>query len=300
MKSIARTKKAPVVIYHKNCADGFASAWVMRRFYQLVDKGPRPEYFGATHGDLPPLELCLNAVVWLVDFCYKKDDMDDLVAVADKVIVLDHHKTAKDTLDRMVYVKLEDRFDFHTLDDGWQLGVCFDLERSGAGITWDFMFPRDQRPALISRIEDRDLWKFELPGTKEIQATVFSHPYEFEEWDLLFNEKLQALYDEGVGILRKQKKDIKEMIDAAVQRMEIGGHDVPVLNVPYMWGSDACHILAEGEPFAAYYWDSDGYRNFGLRSREQGLDVSKIAEQYGGGGHKHSAGFRVAMTQVAP
>jgi len=301
MKAIARTKKQPVVIYHKNCADGFGAAWAMRRYYLLVDNGPNPIFWAAGHGDSPPLEAAKDAVVFLVDYCYRKYDMQDLIAVADRVVVLDHHKTAKETLDELEHIEVGDKFDFLTVEDEkWELAVCFDLERSGAGITWDFMFPRDIRPALITRIEDRDLWKFEWPGTKEIQAAVFSHPYEFAEWDLLMNEKLQALYDEGVGILRKQRKSILEMIQAATQRMEIGGHDVPVINVPYMWGSDACEILSEGEPFAAYYWDSDGWRNFGLRSREQGLDVSEIAKQYGGGGHEHASGFRVPHVTKGP
>jgi nanoRNase/pAp phosphatase (c-di-AMP/oligoRNAs hydrolase) len=32
---------------------------------------------------------------------------------------------------------------------------------------------------------------------------------------------------------------------------------------------------------------------FSLRSTEEGLDVSEIAKLYGGGGHKHAAGFKV-------
>ena len=32
---------------------------------------------------------------------------------------------------------------------------------------------------------------------------------------------------------------------------------------------------------------------FSLRSEEGGLDVSEIAKKFGGGGHKHSAGFKV-------
>jgi uncharacterized protein len=47
------------------------------------------------------------------------------------------------------------------------------------------------------------------------------------------------------------------------------------------------------EPFAACYWDVPNGQVFSLRSCENGVDVSEIAKQFGGGGHKHAAGFTV-------
>jgi hypothetical protein len=40
-------------------------------------------------------------------------------------------------------------------------------------------------------------------------------------------------------------------------------------------------------------------RTFGLRSAEDGMDVSEIAKKYGGGGHKHAAGFSVKFSRSA-
>lgn len=68
---------------------------------------------------------------------------------------------------------------------------------------------------------------------------------------------------------------------------------VPVACLPYTLSSDAGHMMAKGEPFAACYWDTPEGRCFSLRSAEDGMDVSEIAKDYGGGGHKHAAGFRV-------
>ena len=52
--------------------------------------------------------------------------------------------------------------------------------------------------------------------------------------------------------------------------------------------------MAEGEPFAACYWDTPEGRVFSLRSSSDGVDVSEIAKQFGGGGHKNAAGFKIA------
>ena len=76
--------------------------------------------------------------------------------------------------------------------------------------------------------------------------------------------------------------------------MSIGGHDVPVASLPYTLVSDAAHLMAQGELFAACYWDTAAGRNFGLRAADDGLDVSEIAKLYGGGGHAKAAGFKVA------
>jgi hypothetical protein len=137
---------------------------------------------------------------------------------------------------------------------------------------------------------------------------LFSYPYEFEAWAPFFDtnndlaEVCADLYREGEAILRKHNKDIAEFTEAAVSVMEIGGSIVPVLNCPYMWGSDACHKLCEENkhhPFTAYYWIGSEFVTFGMRSIEGGADVSKIAQLYGGGGHKHAAGFRVHLSRFS-
>jgi nanoRNase/pAp phosphatase (c-di-AMP/oligoRNAs hydrolase) len=52
--------------------------------------------------------------------------------------------------------------------------------------------------------------------------------------------------------------------------------------------------MAQGQPFAACYWDTEEGRVFGLRAADDGVDVSEIAKEYGGGGHAKAAGFTVS------
>jgi nanoRNase/pAp phosphatase (c-di-AMP/oligoRNAs hydrolase) len=60
-----------------------------------------------------------------------------------------------------------------------------------------------------------------------------------------------------------------------------------------MYASDAGNILSEGRAFAATYYDTDKSRVFSLRSSKGGVDVGEVAKLFGGGGHKHAAGFSV-------
>lgn len=261
----------PLCIYHGNCADGFGAAWAVRKFFG----DGNVDFHAGVYQDAPP--DVTGRDVYLVDFSYKRPVLETMAASASKVTVLDHHKTAE--------------ADLTPFPDG-VMGE-FDMDRSGAMIAWDWFHPGQEPPQLLRHIQDRDLWRFNLEGTREIQAALFSYPYDFTVWDELMQWDVATLHAEGVAIERKHFKDIDELLDVTMRHMEIGGHRVPVANLPYTLTSDAGHKMAEGNAFAACYWDTPDGRVFSLRSTNGGLDVSEIARQYGGGGHAAASGFRV-------
>jgi oligoribonuclease NrnB/cAMP/cGMP phosphodiesterase (DHH superfamily) len=98
---------------------------------------------------------------------------------------------------------------------------------------------------------------------------------------------------DGAVLERKHHKDVAELVATCARRMVIAGHDVPAASIPYTMASDAGAILAQGEHFAACYYDTAHTREFSLRSHATGVDVSVVAGLYGGGGHARAAGFRV-------
>jgi len=273
-------------IYHANCADGFGAAWVVRKAL-----GPDVEFHAAHYGEPAPDVTGKNVII--VDFSYK---YDVLVALADKaasVLVIDHHKTAMADLADVPPAELH--YDAHKKNSTGKLHALFDMNRSGAGLAWDFFFPEQPRPPLINHIEDRDLWLFKLEGTREIMADLFSYPQDFPTWDRLFADEINWIRLDGVAINRQHQKTVADLVRTTKRRMLIGGHDVPVANLPFMFASDAGALMAEGELFAASYFDTPEGRTFSLRSTDAGMDVSEIAKQYGGGGHRNAAGFRVAL-----
>jgi len=165
-------------------------------------------------------------------------------------------------------------------------------------LTWEHFFPGETPPPLLLHIEDRDLWRFALQNTRQIQANVFSFPYDFQVWDTLMAAAPATLAAEGEAIERKHFKDIRELLGVTTREMVIGGHRVPVANLPYTMSSDAGHEMAKGKPFAACYWDTPKGRVFSLRSSDDGADVSEVAKQYGGGGHRNASGFTVSFAQA--
>lgn len=260
-------------IYHGNCADGFGAAWAVRKALGEIDFYP-----GKYHE--PPPDVAGKDVV-MVDFSYKRPVLLEMAEKANSILILDHHKTAAEDL----------------VDLPENVTAKFDIGHSGAMLAWEHFFPGQEPPLLLLHIEDRDLWRFALQNTRQIQASVFSYPYDFQVWDTLMAMAPDMLAAEGEAIDRKHFKDIRELLGVTTREMMIGGHRVPVANLPYTMSSDAGHELAKGRPFAACYWDTPGGRVFSLRSTNEGEDVSAVAKQYGGGGHRNASGFTVSFGQ---
>lgn len=281
--------KSTIVIYHGNCADGFGAAWAVWKALGTDNIDYYPGVYGETPPDVDGKEVIM------VDFSYKRDVICEMANKSEKILILDHHKSAEAEL----------------VDLPKNVTVEFDMERSGAVMAWNW-FHSDPAPKLLQHVQNRDLWKFELAFTREIQAAVFSYPYDFYTWNMLartFDKHGNTrLIDEGMAIERKHHKDVAELVDVCRRPMTIGGHSVPVCSLPYTMASDAGSKMCEEslnnphpdllnggvwvDQFAACYWDTDKHRVFSLRSRGE-FDVSEIAQQYGGGGHKNAAGFRV-------
>lgn len=263
----------PICIYHGNCADGFGAAWVFKRY-----SGQEFDFYPGVYQDAPP--DVAGRGVYLVDFSYKRAVVEQMLEQANRVTLIDHHKTALDDLKPLIESNV---IESHV-----------SLNHSGAVLAWEWIHGDTlNMPQLLRHIEDRDLWRFTLERTREIQANVFSYPYDFEVWDELMKSDPQKLADEGAAIERKHFKDIAELVKVVTREFTIGGYPVPVANLPYTLTSDAGHALAKGKPFAGCYWDTPDGRVFSLRSTDEGLDVSEIAKQYGGGGHRNASGFRV-------
>lgn len=277
----------PLVIYHGHCDDGFGAAYAVWKAL-----GGNADYFAGTYGDDPP--ECADRDILLVDFSYKRTALEELAKDALTVTIIDHHKTAEEDL--RGFVGSDMHADAHEFAAACAFhGVLpiraeFDMHRSGAMMTWEHFHGRGTAPDLIRYIQDRDLWRKQLPNVDEFTIALRSYPQDFAVWDTL---AVPQLITEGRTILRYYRQKIDE-----TKRHQflgtIGGFTVPVCNAPYFMASEIAGELAEGERFAACWYEDGTWRNFSLRSRgAEAIDVSEIAKLYGGGGHKNAAGFRV-------
>lgn len=287
------TKK--LCIYHGNCDDGFAAAWAVRD--ALSDQ---VEIVAGQYGRDPP-DVTGRDVI-LVDFSYKRPVLVAMAQMARSILVLDHHKTAREDLEGLGYIAHDYGSFVPTDDPTARIGVVFDMERSGAGIAWDFFHPGSGRPAFINYIEDRDLWRKSLPGSDEFTIALRSYPQEFELWDKLVAAGPGPLIEEGKSIQRYYRLRVEELKRGAyLATMTFDGGlagsiEAPCMatNAPYFAASEVAGELAAmpGAAFGLCYFEgSNGEFLYSLRSRGD-FDVSEVAKSYGGGGHKNASGFK--------
>lgn len=262
------------VLYHSNCYDGFGAAYAAWKKF-----GKNAKYIPVSYGNPVP-DMMDAEEIYIVDFSY---DEQTILRLAEKcqVTVLDHHKTAEENL-RPLLGRENPK-------------VIFDMNRSGALITWEYFFANEFGHApvnpLIMHISDRDLWTYKIPGSREVHAALVSLPFDFALWDTLDTKKLII---EGEACLRFQS----QLVDNIVKKSFMGridAHEVPMVNTSSSWSEVGEALLAKypDAPFAASFTVFGGMIMWSLRSKGE-FDVSAIARKFGGGGHKNAAGFQGA------
>ena len=255
-----------VVIYHANCNDGFGAAYSA---WKLL--GSRCEYVACSHGDPPP--DVKGKRVAILDFSFDNATTKSMIVDAEALIVIDHHKSAV--------------VELHDISN-----TIFDMKKSGAMLAWNFFHPGKEPPKFIQYIQDRDLWKWELPYSKEFSAAFDMVPWEFDEYEKFEDD---SVFDDAVKrgsyILAYSKTVIKKVCEKASKR-NFEKYEVLVVNSSH-WMSEIGSNLSKDCDFAMiwYYDHDDKHYRCSLRSFHDTVDVSEISKKFGGGGHRKAAGF---------
>ena len=268
-----------LIIYHANCWDGITAAWAALQDPYWVGA----DIYGAIHGADPPDVVGKNVLI--VDFSYRRDILVRMEEDTNNLHVYDHHKTAQADLEGL---------DFCT----------FDMDRCGAAIVWDELMG-GARPKFVDYVQDRDLWKFQLPLSKEIGAYIRSCPITIDSVDGLSDvlesqAQRAAAAASGAAILRAYDRIVEHAMEGA-RIISICGVNCAAVNFSTAGlFSEVAGQLAE-RPDAAFgaAWSqvADGGVVWSLRSRDDKTDVSAIAKQFGGGGHRNAAGFKVSFDE---
>lgn len=259
-----------IVIYHADCIDGFGAAWsAFKKF------GKQARYIPARFGDPFPKHQ-VNSEVYILDFSYSPQTLLTEAQTLKHITLIDHHVTAKKQFEN---ISLPDNVKVH-----------FEMNQSGCVLAWQHFFPEIEVPMILKHIEDRDLWRFELKGTKEITSAIYEYmPMSFGRFSHL---ELNRLFSVG----RIQVAQMNRMVQRLTKNAHpiiIGGKSGLAVNAASFFASDLGHVLAEksGGVGMVYYYDGSKKKwNFGLRSIGD-LNVGELALAFGGGGHINAAGF---------
>lgn len=270
MKSkIKKNDEKVLVLYHKNCPDGFGAAYSAWKKF-----GNKAEYVAVEPETLPE-KFPKNREIYALDISYPVTVQERLRAKNKSLVVLDHHISKK--LNTEAFPE-----------------NIFDNNHSGAVLAWKYFRPKKKIPKLLLHIEDIDLWKWRFLRTREIISALEFLEFDFEEWDRFVSnledaKKRKGIVTKGRLIVQYEERLIGFLIQNATL-VKFEGIKMLAVNSP-LFNSEVGHKLTEKLPPVGMVWYEDGgVLRVSLRADGK-VDVSKIAAKYGGGGHKNAAGF---------
>ena len=307
-------KTCPLVIYHADCADGFGAAFAA--WLKLGDEVQyQPMHYGKTIQEYQGPLTVADREIYILDFSFPKQVMDELFQYAKRVVWLDHHKTAFE----MWCEKYEKGMRYAVGD------TLLDDNKSGAYLAWEFFHPDTEIPMLIRHIDDYDRWQFKLKGTKEINKALWSFaPWSFQQWqEIVDDDQYGSMWSQGAAILRAHEQNVQSVVKGSARECSIVPaviNSVDSYNPPWVWWNDAnfgntCGVNGLSANCPPFLTSDVGHElanqsgTFGLcwTLSQEGLiakcslrsngeyDVSAIAKVFGGGGHRNAAGFQVPI-----
>lgn len=277
--SNSKSNDVAVIISHKDCWDGAASAWAASEFFHQAGRDVNIHY--CQYGDAPPAdEEIAGRDVYILDFSFPRETLLRLQGLARSLTVLDHHHTAKESLEG--------------------LNCCtFDMSRAGCQLTWDYFFPGQTPPVALAYVADRDLWRWEMPWSKQVAATLTGVSPSIEAFeayaDSLDANSFDRTVEQGEGMLQFFEVLYEKALNKAfyVELLRTKILFVPTLQVlSSELGSYAA--TRSLEKVACVF--SVGSNGVTLSFRTvDGVDASPLAKMFGGGGHKSACGAKISL-----
>lgn len=261
--------KNTTVLYHADCPDGFGGALVA--YKKFADKAV---YLPVHHNEPYPKQV-IGRDVYMIDFCYPKDVMAMILKEAKQVVAIDHHITGSEVVESLEY-------------------HLFDNNNSGSVLAWKYFFPGTSVPKFFQYIEDGDLWRFDLPLSKEVNSAICSYNFDFSLWNSLMlrcesEEGIKQLGAEGDVLLRSSEEVVQKAVKYA-EEVEFEGHRALMAN-SLVYVSRIGNELSKKKPPIGIVWSRRGKKIIVSLRSDGTVDVAKLAEEYGGGGHAAASGF---------
>ncbi|MCB9336239.1 MAG: hypothetical protein H6586_08825 [Flavobacteriales bacterium] len=281
------------VIYHSPCFDGFGSALAAWKHL-----GKKATYLPMSYEkQLPDLTVFKDKHILVVDFSFDINTLKKLRQHAKKVMILDHHKTALETL-------------------GSQEGAFFEMKKSGAMLCFEYFNTQNEScPEFYKLVEDRDIWNWQYrPRTEPLhgwlslvlEKTKDKFNFNFRNFaPLLDSNILETYIQKGLQVLEDNvewvEKTSKEALEATWKIDQTTYRIKYIILKSQKLSSELGHKLLE-DPSTDFVMliqrlPEAGFK-VSLRSKGN-MDVGNIAKQLGGGGHKNAAGFTCPTDPLA-
>lgn len=280
--------------YHTDM-DGKCAGAIVYKFYK------RDRDFDSTNIESPcefhsinynndfPFEIINpNETVIIVDFSLQKEgEFEKLKEITDKIIWIDHHKTA-----------IEKHKDFD----------CKGIRKdgiSGCELTWEYFYPNLDTPQVVKLLGDYDIWAFKYgDDTNYLQTGIRLYDTNPEsnmwiQW-LSGNTSLNPVLGDGEISLRYRNNYYRGLVEAWSFNVYFEGYRCIACNAGSV-SSQLFDSVPEDSYDIMMPFVFDGKQwTVSLYTKRNNIDCSEIAKKHGGGGHKQASGFQCKELPFKP
>lgn len=320
------------VFYHSSCIDGIASkfaAWKKFKDNAIY----RPILYHQN-----PLDFHIPSSVtsvYFLDFSVSLKIVKELRKRFKTVMIIDHHESSyikyleelhemyrKEVSYRYVvafrfFKRMYEHLDFFKKNVHDLLNIpemIFDMEHSGAYLSWKYFHPKSEVPNSIESVEDYDLHTFRKQDTLNFIHGISCYDIErMEFWNSISKDgysieskeimesilTTEDIIKTGAIINKYIDNSIKELMESSFKwkMVRIVGYEVAILNINNNRNETSSYFLKHTSANAVlmYYLLPDGRAKLSIRSLKGTNIALAIAKVYKGGGHPSSCGATLSI-----
>jgi len=260
--------------YHKSDLDGLCSAAIVKQRFPYCDM------LGVDYNDsLMKYAVKKEERIIVVDFSFEPEEMLWLHSMC-RLTWIDHHKSSIKNVHK-------------TIPGVRKTGTA------ACELAWAYYNKQKPVPEGVALLGKYDVWNHTdprvLPFQYGIRAINKTLPHS-RIWGTILGEDtryIEAICRNGVAIYKYQQKQNEEYAKSMAYATDFEEYKAIVINGALMNSLifDSVYNAERHDIMILFSVTKNGFK-YSLYSKNPNIDVSKIAEAYGGGGHEHAAGFQ--------
>lgn len=290
-----QTTPSIAVMYHADCNDGFGAAWAAHKTL-----GPAAVYIPIAYGRSASLPRGIREI-HMLDWTPPAEMAERWIAQLARgelcgLTLIDHHATAEKLASHMRDMKARGMVG---------LVEVFSTENSAAVLAWRHYHPHTPCPRLLRYVEDRDLWRWQLPDSRAVSQALYAMRRDFDEWSV-YADAIDPLIERGNAMLAFSETIVTQAVTRAETRVippHLSGDERPLTVVEL--NCTAC-VSDTHEAMRRMFPDADVTLTYAIVDdvaqvslRSTSYDVAALAKRFGGGGHHQASGFKMEAAAVA-
>jgi len=280
--------------YHAGDMDGISSGALLKYAYPTI------KLIGIDYtDDIAKIvtDVSDDEVVFLVDFTFEPFELMVDLCQRCRLIWIDHHTSS--------YKYVKDFPSFSPMDM-----VLGDNKKSAVQLLWEYLFHSETLPEVLRIISLFDTWQHNYDKILLCKYTgidLLLHDVNNSEWYNIFrvpdNNYIDKYLTAGMYVDQYLEQQYGILVETRSFEVEWEGLRFLAVN-SYMPGSRQLKSKFDPEKYDAMLvfgliqnriWKVSLYTD-----NTEKFDLSKIANKYGGGGHRGACGFEIPVNQSLP